>query len=227
MEKYITVINQTPMKVYAQTKGELYEFEPFESEQNIKDLTIDEIDYLNKNTFLFKEGYLTVEDSIKDEVFTAIGLKNYQDIISREEIIDAIEYPTNEKIQRLINIESLSAFRRVRVELVGLLSITNDISNRIISIINQRYDELSMIQIKSNIVISVPTKSKAETKLINEIAELKAQMAELLKAQGGKTEPTKEVVDEVTEYKTLEETTPEIVEETKKTTDKKATTRKK
>ncbi|MGP1411686.1 MAG: hypothetical protein ACTTKD_07615 [Peptoanaerobacter stomatis] len=193
MEKLITVINQTPMRVLAQTKSELYVFEPFDTGQNVLDLTVDEINYLNKNSLLFKEGYLTVSDEDKEDVFTEIGLKNYKDIISREEIIDAIENPNTNKLQKLINITSFSVFRRVRTELVGLLSIPNDISNRVIKLIDERYDELSKNQISSDIEVGHISSSNSNTKALEEqIAMLTKKIEMLEKGNGNEDDDKKE-----------------------------------
>jgi hypothetical protein len=184
MSNVISVYNQTPMQIMAETKSDLYVFEPYDSGQNERDLTIEEIQYLNKNTMLFKQGYLTFYDKDKEEMYNELNLKA-DNIISREEIIDTIENPTKEKLQKLVDIQSLQVFQRVKFELVGLLSIPNNIINTVIQVIDMRYKELAKNQIRSDIeigMVSVPHQADTQA-LQDEITKLKAQIKQMQKQQ--------------------------------------------
>ena len=184
MGNLIPVYNQTPMQIMAETKSDLHVFEPYDSGQNERDLTIEEIQYLNKNTMLFKQGYLTFYDKDKEEMYNELNLKA-DNIISREEIIDTIENPTKEKLQKLVDIQSLQVFQRVKFELVGLLSIPNNIINTVIQVIDMRYKELAKNQIRSDIeigMVSVPHQADTQA-LQDEIAKLKAQIKQMQKQQ--------------------------------------------
>lgn len=184
MANVISVYNQTPMQVMAETKSDLYVFEPYDSEQNELDLTMEEIQYLNKNTMLFKQGYLTFHDEDKEQVYSDLGLKA-ENIISREEIIDTIINPTKAKLEKIVNIQSLQVFQRVKFELVGLLSVPNNIFNTVIQVIDMRYKELAKNQMKTDIevgIVSVPNQDNTQA-LQDEIAQLKAQLEQMKQVQ--------------------------------------------
>lgn len=194
MQKTYKVINQTPFEVHATNKNEYnYVFESADTDNNEKDLTIEEIAFINQNTGLFKIGYLTISDEHKEEVFSEIGLKNYQDILSRDEIIECIEVPSNENIEKLISVTNFSLYKRVYTELLGLLSIPNDISNRVIKILELRYDELAKGKIQTDIVLNVVNepKSKREEKLEKDLEQLKAMVKQLSEQKEIEDKPKK------------------------------------
>lgn len=117
-------------------------------------LTMDEVKYGN-NSNAFKSGTLFFEKSQEADVYEALNIPNWKDILKNEDICDIILHPTYDGLSKIIAIEDGTMFERVRGVYHKLLSEgTNDISVRVEQIIRTRYKELINGHVKTSIQLT-------------------------------------------------------------------------
>lgn len=136
-------------------KPDGYVFEPgTEMSPYTLQLSFAEIRGINSNSNVFREGFLRFRQDSEKEVYEKLGIRNYQEILSDEDIRDIILNPSKEKLELVVNIQSASLFERIRGMLIMLENQGHfDISTRVKSLINARYDELYRGKRKSEIVV--------------------------------------------------------------------------
>lgn len=172
-------------------------------------MTLDEIRYAN-NSGAFRNGTLFFEKSKEKEVYDILGIQNWKDILSNEDIKEIILHPTYDGLTKLINIKDSAVFERVRTAYQKLIiEGTNDISVRVEQIIKTRYKELLNKQVNTSIVLTkkdipeeVDTKEVDELKAQNQaMQEQMAQMQKLLEQMMAAQNATAEKPEEQTEPK--------------------------
>lgn len=148
-------------------------------------LTMDEVKYGN-NSNAFKSGTLFFEKSQEEDVYEALNIPNWKDILRNEDIRDIILHPTYDGLSKIITIEDGTMFERVRGVYHKLLSEgTNDISVRVEQIIKTKYKELVNGHIKTAIKLTKKdfndnTANNAEIKALKEQNEsLQEQISQL------------------------------------------------
>ena len=159
-----------------------------EENPSIIPLTFGEIRFINGQSKIFREGFLKFEPEVEEEVYKALQVHNWKDIMSEKDIIDMILTPTQEKLERIIKITSISMFERIRNILTKMKNVgMYDISNRVVEIIEYRYQELYRNRMKSELVV---TKTKQEivddvkTSLVaSEIEKIKAELEKKIRAE--------------------------------------------
>lgn len=175
-----------------------------EDEPSVNIMTLKALQFVNSNTKIIKTGWLTFEDEYKEEIYTQLRIKDWDKIMSNEEIREILLAHTMEGLQRLIDINDFTYFDRVRIELFRLIQDGADVTSRVRDIVDRRYAELQARQRKSSIVL-VPKDTvapmskvkKLETQneeLQAQIAEMKAMMEKMMKtSQAGEADtPTEE-----------------------------------
>lgn len=173
--------------VVSPTKTYIFEASEKGAMPTVVPMTFDEIIYLN-NTNAFKSGLLTFEDDKKEEIYTALGISDWENILSNEDIRNIILSPTYEGLVKIVNIKDSGVFERVR-GIYHKLRTSNeyDISMRVAQIIETRYKELKAKKAKSSIIISkkdIPQNNDAEIDSLKaELAEMKELVAKLTAAQ--------------------------------------------
>lgn len=185
----MSIINQTAINVFnynefivcATTQLQGYDFAPAsDGVPSMHPMSFVEIQYINGKSDAFRTGLLRFAPNKEVEVYKALNINDWNNIITNEFIEDAILNPTKENLQRLVDINSTSVFDRVKTILTRLInSREHDISNRVINTLEARERELRHGIYKSEIII----KPKAKNKEIpnEEVNELKAQLAEMQK----------------------------------------------
>ena len=149
-------------------------------------MSLDDIIYINSTSNAFKIGLLFfAEKEYEEELYDAIQLYNWRDIMHTEDIADIILNPTVEKLQKVLDITNQQYFERIRGVYTSLMNHGYDISNKVTDVIKGRYLEL-MKRISTSRIELVPKETK-DKKAESEIDELKAQIAELQKLIAGKT----------------------------------------
>lgn len=162
--------------------------EASEENPSIIPLTFGEIRFINGQSKIFREGFLKFEPEVEEEVYKALQVHNWKDIMSEKDIMDMILTPTQEKLEKVIKITSISMFERIRNILTKMKNVgMYDISNRVVEIIEYRYQELYRNRMKSELVV---TKTKQEivedvkTSLIaSEIEKIKAELEKKIRAE--------------------------------------------
>ena len=158
-------------------------------------LSFAEINYVNGISDCFRTGLVQFEDKDKEEIYSALHFSDWKNIITNAEIKDILLNPTIEGLQKIIGITNKSVFDRIRTIFVGLKeNPDNDISNRVIKIIETRENEFKRGIYKSQIILKPKDASeKAISKdeidaikeqnamLMNQLAEMQKMLASMQK----------------------------------------------
>lgn len=151
-------------------------------------LSFDEIAVINSKSSVFKIGVLRFEPAVQAELYEALSIPNWEDIMSYEQIKDALLNPTMEDFQKILSIENEAYFERIRGVMISLRNSGADVSVNTARIMEKRREELTRHQRKTAIKLTPhepekPTHSQEEFDAMkNELAEMKAMMARLLNA---------------------------------------------
>ena len=78
-----------------------------------KVLTLEQIDYINYKSQVFKTGRLQFEEADEAELFEYLDIKDFEDMFKAEEIMDIIKNPNKEKrvdfsLKKLMKLNYLS-----------------------------------------------------------------------------------------------------------------------
>ena len=158
-------------------------------------LSFAEINYVNGISDCFRTGLVQFEDKDKEEIYSALHFSDWKNIITNAEIKDILLNPTIEGLQKIIGVTNKSVFDRIRTIFVGLKeNPDNDISNRVIKIMETRENEFKRGIYKSQIILkpkdaSEKAISKDEidaikeqnTMLMNQLAEMQKMLASMQK----------------------------------------------
>lgn len=150
-----------------------------------------DVEYINSRTPVFRNGRVQFAENERDDIYHALYLDNWQDtVLFDEEIERIIREGDMEAAQKFLDISDVAEIHRVRAHMVALSNDPNiDVSNRMIDVINQRYDEINRGVRRSEINLS---KAKARVQqdedpriaaMMKQMAELTAQLAAMQEAQ--------------------------------------------
>jgi hypothetical protein len=178
-------------------EGNLHELKPF-----VKELTLDQVIFINARCEVFRTGRLQFEESIESEMFEELDIYKPEEVLRAHEIIDIIEYPTKEKLDRVIQIKDLNTIDLFRCLVVSYKNMgTQDISDRVVNVVEKRRNEIYLDPMAESKIKITKTKSeiereaeqvalekmiskqlqdaekKAEEKYAKKIAELEAKLA--------------------------------------------------
>lgn len=172
-------------------------------------LSFAEINYVNGISDCFRTGMVRFDDNDKEEVYSALNIANWENILTNDEIRDILLNPTIDGLQKIIDVTNRSIFDRIRTIFVSLKENTdNDISNRVIKIMETREQEFKRGVYKTQIVLKpkdIPEKSVSNDEinaikeqnamLMEQLAEMQKMIASLKsdKSETSNTETTKKV----------------------------------
>ena len=172
-------------------------------------LSFAEINYVNGISDCFRTGMVRFDDNDKEEVYSALNIANWENILTNDEIRDILLNPTIDGLQRIIDVTNRSIFDRIRTIFVSLKENTdNDISNRVIKIMETREQEFKRGVYNTQIVLKpkdIPEKSVSNDEinaikeqnamLMEQLAEMQKMIASLKndKSETPNTEATKKV----------------------------------
>lgn len=193
----ITVLNYNENDVFVDSSKEHYKFNASRDGINptMQDIPINELQYICSNTDIFVTGWLTFNEDEKEEIFTALRVPNWRDILTNEDIREILTNPTMEGLQRILDITSITYFDRVRIVMFKLLSEGIDISSKVKNVVDRRYDELQKRQRITSIVLNprveekkvsneqVKELSEQNLKLQEQIEQMKQMMEKLMASQ--------------------------------------------
>lgn len=160
-------------------------------------MTIDEIRYAN-NFNAFRNGMLFFDKKKEKDVYEALDIRDWQNILTNQQIADIILHPTYEGLSKIVAIKDSAMFERVRAAYQKLQTEGNhDISIRVVQIIHTRYKELLNRQIHTSIELTkkdipdtVSNEEMENLKTQNEamqvqISEMKSLIEKLMAQQSG------------------------------------------
>lgn len=174
------------ISVTSNIRPEGYLFEPATNGNPfVLQLAFIEVRGINTQSNVFREGFLRFDPEKEEEIYKALNIREWTNILTDEDIKSAILEPTKAKLERLIKIDSASLFERVRGMATQLdNSGAYDVSTRVKNAINERYKELYAGKRGTGIVIR---ETAAEIKAKEEEAQ-KKQLDELLAEERAKIE---------------------------------------
>ena len=144
--KTINVYNFNQNVVVVSTKHDSYVVEPDKDIETTTTLplTMYEIVEIKVNSNAFKNGLLSFSEDIEKEMYEdVLHILNWEDLLKPDQIEDIILNPTNDKLQKILNIKDSGMFDKVRAVFARLKNTTNkDISMRVEQLIEFRYSEL-------------------------------------------------------------------------------------
>lgn len=198
--KNYLVLNPSASPVSVSTKYESFLIDGGNEESpGSLPLSFDEIAVINSKSPVFKIGILRFEPAVEAELYEALSIPNWKDILTQEQIEEMLISGTMEDLQKLIAIENEAYFGRVRGALVALKNAGAGVSTRAADIINARYDELTKHKRKTAIRLTPkePEKTVSHSQeefdsMKNELAELKAMMAQMMNAAAGNQKPAEQ-----------------------------------
>lgn len=177
----ITVLNYNENDVFVDSSKEHYKFNASRDGINptMQDIPISELQYICSNTDIFVTGWLTFNEDEKEEIFTALRVPNWKNILTNEDIREILTNPTMEGLQRILDITSITYFDRVRIVMFKLLSEGVDISSKVKSVVDRRYDELQKRQRITSIVLNPRVEEKkVSNEQVKELSEQNAKLQE-------------------------------------------------
>ena len=213
----ITVLNYNENEVFVDSSKEHYKFNASRDgvTPTMQNIPISELQYICSNTDVIVTGWLTFDEDEKDEIYTALRLPNWREILTNEDISNILTNPTMEGLQKIIDISNLTYFDRVRIVMFRLLNDGVDISNKVKNVVDRRYEELQKRQRVSSIILNprigekkasneqVQELSEQNAKLQEQLDEMKKMMAQFMSAQNISTteKESEKVTEEVTKKK--------------------------
>ena len=213
----ITVLNYNENEVFVDSSKEHYKFNASRDgvTPTMQNIPISELQYICSNTDVIVTGWLTFDEDDKDEIYTALRLPNWREILTNEDISNILTNPTMEGLQRIIDITNLTYFDRVRIVMFRLLNDGVDISSKVKNVVDRRYEELQKRQRVSSIILNprigekkvsneqVQELSEQNAKLQEQLDEMKKMMAQFMSAQNISTteKESEKVTEEVTKKK--------------------------
>lgn len=130
----ILVLSYNENQICVDGARESYKFKPSNGlEPVINIMPLSDIQYINSNTQIIKTGWLTFEDKDKAEIFKELRIRDWENILTNDDIKHILIKPTMEGLQKIIDIDNISYFDRVRIILHALIQDGVDINKNIMS----------------------------------------------------------------------------------------------
>ena len=107
----INVLNYSKslVSVPTQINPDGYAFYPsIDDQPSLIPLSFAEIRVINGQSQIFKEGYLRFDSDVEEDVYNALNIRDWENILSDDEIKETIVNPTKERLERLIKITSMA-----------------------------------------------------------------------------------------------------------------------
>ncbi len=146
-------------------------------------LTMDEIRFINNTSGVFKYGLLWFDDTIASDMYENLRIRDYDKILTDEQIEDCLVNPTADKLNVIIGVTSDVLFNRIRGIYMRIKNTTG-LSSRVSEIIERRYREIRDKKFTSSMEVQ-----NASANQNNEVNALRKQVEELKKIVSGMTAP--------------------------------------
>lgn len=187
----IKVLNYGNSAVAAKGENKEYLFEgSFDGIPTVFYMSFKEIEYINSRSTAFRSGTLEFDESLRDDIYTALNMPDWKETVLFESVIeDLILNPTEENLKRITAIRDIFVFERIRGKLVYFTNEgIKDISNKVINVVNQRFKEINSGVAKSKIIFkketAVPVVENEKVAALEEqLAQMQEMMERMMKAQ--------------------------------------------
>lgn len=183
----------TPIKVFNHSISSInlpgqfreYYLEGSRGVPTVLTMPFSDVEYINSRTPVFRNGRVQFDENERDDIYHALYLDNWKDTVLFDEEIDRIIRENDmDAAARFVKIADVAEIHRVRSHMVALQNDDGaEISNRMIDIINQRYDEINRGVRNSEINLG-KAKERAKqdedpriTAMMEQMAALQAQLA--------------------------------------------------
>lgn len=180
----IKVLNYQTSPVTAKTSNREYLFDgAIDGVPSVFYMSFRDIEYINSRSSVFRTGLLVFDQEQQNEIYTALNIPNWEEIVLFEEIIeDMILSPTEDNLKKIVAIKDIAVFERIRGKLVFFINQgTHDISNKVTDVINQRFKEINSGVSKSKIIFKKEVKQvPIENEEVKQLKEQLAQMQEMM-----------------------------------------------
>ena len=207
--KLINVLNYNENPVAIATHQREYLCSPAEGENpSITPLTFSEIESLNSSSNAFKIGTLRFPSEVEADIYEALRITDWEDILTNEAIEDIILHPSLDGLTKIVKIQNASLFERVRGVFFSLKNSNQyDISTRVEKVITARYKELCNGKIKTKIILTpkdtIPITSSEDVNALkaqneemkNQMLQMQQMMEQMMKMQQAQSESDKEAED--------------------------------
>lgn len=195
----------TPVKVFNHSISSInlpgqfreYYLEGSRGVPTVLTMPFSDVEYINSRTPVFCNGRVQFDENERDGIYHALYLDNWKDTVLFDEEIDRIIRENDmDAAARFVKIADVAEIHRVRSHMVALQNDDGaEISNRMIDIINQRYDEINRGVRNSEINLG-KAKERAKqdedpriTAMMEQMAALQAQLAAMQTASQTATAP--------------------------------------
>ena len=139
-----------------------------------------DIEYAHSRGNTFSNGLLIFNEEEQEEIYRELGIRDWRSKVwFDKDIVDAIENPTLEKMQRVINVKDSLTFERIRGKVVMYINRGKDVSQKVVNIVDRRYLELQAGIYSSKITIRPVDVDKSVS--ADEVEELKKQLSHMQK----------------------------------------------
>ena len=182
----------TPVKVFNHSISSInlpgqfreYYLEGSRGVPTVLTMPFSDVEYINSRTPVFRNGRVQFDENERDDIYHALYLDNWKDTVLFDEEIDRIIRENDmDAAARFVKIADVAEIHRVRSHMVALQNDDGaEISNRMIDIINQRYDEINRGVRNSEINLG-KAKERAKqdedpriTAMMEQMAALQAQL---------------------------------------------------
>ncbi len=183
----IKVLNYNEIAICVDTLKEKYIFNASRDgiTPTIVQVPLNDLQFIYSNTKLITTGWLTFDEDEKEEIFKMLRFADWQNVLTNKDIRDILVNPTRERLQRIINIDNITYFDRVKTAMFELVSDGVDVTAKVSRLVEQRYKELQLKQRVSSIVLTDKTVEKnvssEEVKALNEQNKLLQQQLDEMK----------------------------------------------
>ena len=199
----IQIYNYNPFILSVNTNITSHVLQPcYDYESPTSDfVTFAELSYVNSNSTAIRSGLIRFDEKQAKDVYEALQIRDWEDIISNEDIEDIILNPNKDKLQKIVDIMDSSIFDRVVAIYQGLMNSGEyDVSNRVTNIIDIRKGEFrkglnaSQIQLKAkddnikNANEDVEEVKKQNENLQAQLDQMQEMMSKLLASQNVTTD---------------------------------------
>lgn len=177
----IRVYSELPFQINLVGQHREYTFPPcLDGEPTMNFVDWSDIEYAHSRGNLFSVGLLIFSEDEREEIYRELGIRDWKDKVWFDrDIVDAIENPTLDKMQRVIDIKDSLTFERIRGKVTMYVNRGRDVSQKVVNIVEQRYRELTAGVRSSKIVIKSTDVEKPVSS--EEVADLKKQLLEMQK----------------------------------------------
>lgn len=178
--KTYLVLNYSTSPVGIRTRNDSFVIEGGNSDEPTSmPFTLDEIIQINSGSRVFTSGLLRFEKEYEKDIYEELRIRDWQNIMTDEEIEKIIKEPTIEGLQKILDIKVEIYFERVYGVFIGLLNAGYPISQKVQNIMKARRHEFSR-NIKTT-KIQITPKDTQNDEIEKDVDKIKAQNEELKK----------------------------------------------